>query len=177
MAKEKEKEERSLEEIQRQIAEVELQTKTLLLDQARRSNDDFLTGERRRKEANQRRMAELDELRRNHEATVKRCRHRSGGTPKDIQKGGGIGSFSIISRAILPDGVTILLQCPRCRMLKYPPSDRLKKEDPKLYLQELTEYNRLLEESNENGIEHCELRGPTFMFKNKDGVPVIPERV
>jgi hypothetical protein len=62
-------------------------------------------------------------------------------------------------------------------MKKYPPQQSLKKEDPKLYLKELDEYNKLLEQSIEEGLEHAEMRGPTFMFKNEDGVPIIPERV
>ena len=169
--------EMSVEEIQREIALVELQTKRLGLAEAKKRNAEFEATETRRHEANKKRMDELAEGRRNHENVIKTCRHKSGGTPKNILKGGGIGSFSLITRAIMPDGVTILLQCPRCRMMKYPPEPSLKKANPNLYLEELTEYNRLLEESTDNGIEHAEMRGPTFMFKNAEGVPIVPERV
>ena len=76
----------------------------------------------------------------------------------------------------MPDGKTILLQCPRCRMMKYPPTKALKESNPKKYAEELAEYNRLLQMSIDEGIEDSELRGPTFLFENKEGVPFIPER-
>lgn len=164
------------EELQAEILQVELQTKKLLLAQARRDNAAFVDGEKKRRDNNRRRMAELAEMQRNHAATVKACRHKSGGDPSNILKGGGIGSFSIISRAVMPDGVTILLQCPRCRMLRYPPPASMKKAEPEKYLAELAEYNRLLEESRDNGIQHAEMRGPTFFFQTGEGVPFVPER-
>jgi hypothetical protein len=161
-------------ELQEKILRVELQTKLLSLAEADRQNKGFLENEKRRHQANEQRMVELEAGRKNREAIVQQCRHKSGGTPKNILKGGGIGSFSIISRAILPDGKSILLQCPRCRMLKYPPDQKLKKTDPKLYARQLEEYNALLEQSME--MENAELRGPTFLFE-RDGVPIIPDRV
>lgn len=171
-----EKKQQSTEDLQREILQVELETKKLLLDEAKKRNLDLKESERRRHDANKTRMRELEEARRNHEATVRKCRHKSGGSPTNILKGGGVGSFSLLSRTILPDGVSVLLQCPRCRMLKYPPTLALKKSDPKAYVEELKEYKRLLEESQDNGLEHAEMRGPTFLFQNADGVPFIPER-
>lgn len=168
---------KTLEQVQLEIAEVELQTKLLLLGQAKRSNEDFEVKEQRRREGNKRRMSELAAMRRNHEATVKSCRHKSGGSPKSILKGGGIGAFSIITRTIMPDGVTVLLQCPRCRMLLYTPHPSLKESNPKQYLKDLEIYNKYLEESQDNGLEHAEMRGPTFFFQNAQGVPVVPVRV
>jgi len=169
-------EEMNAEELQQKILRVELQTKTLLLAEADQRNKQFLDEDRRRRQANRQRMVELEAGRKNREKIIKSCRHRSGGTPKNILKGGGIGSFSILSRAILPDGKSILLQCPRCRMMKYPPSQALKKEDPKLYAKALEEYNDLLEKAIDEGLEFGETRGPTFLFE-KDGVPIIPDRV
>lgn len=167
---------RSTEDLQREIAETELKTKQLLLRQAQKANADFEAAEERRHESNRLRMAELKQGRENHEAIVKRCRHRSGGRPQDILKGGGIGSFSVISRILLPDGVTRVLCCPRCGMLRYPPEKFLAKDDPKKYAEELEEYNRLLAISEEEGLEFAETRGPTFFF-TKDGVPFVPDRV
>jgi len=120
-------------------------------------------------------MAELEQMRKAQEKTERMCRHRSGGKPTNILKGGGIGSFSIITRAVMPDGVTILLQCSRCRMKRYPPEAHVKLEDPKRYAMELDDYNALLEASIEADLEP--LRGPTFTFTNSEGVPVIPRRV
>lgn len=173
MATEKNK---SMEELQREIAETELKTKQLLLRQAQKSNADFEAAEERRHESNRLRMAELKQGRENHARIVKLCRHRSGGRPQDILKGGGIGSFSVISRVLLPDGVTKVLFCPRCAMIMYPPEKSLAKQDPKKYAEELEEYSRLLAISEEEGLEFAETRGPTFFF-TKDGVPFVPERV
>lgn len=169
-------EKKNLEDIQREIAETELKTKQLLLRQAQKANADFEAAEEQRHANNRKRMAELEQARVNHEAKVQRCRHKSGGRPADIAKGGGIGSFSIISRVLLPDGVTRVLTCARCGMMKYPPEKSLAKEDPKKYAAELEEYNRLLEISQDQGLEFAEVRGPTFFFQ-KDGIPFVPERL
>lgn len=162
-------------EMQAAILRVELQTKMLGLNEAARKNKEFVENERNRHESNRRRQAEMAEQARNQAGTEQQCRHQSGGKPDNILKGGGIGSFSIISRAIMPDGVTVLLQCARCGMKRYPPTDALKKEDPRKYLAELTEYNKLLDDAVATDMEP--LRGPTFVFKNAEGVPIIPERV
>lgn len=166
----------SLEEINREIAAVELETKRLMLAEQKKRNADFSEAERRRHEANKKRMDELEQANKNHERIVRTCRHRSGGTPANLLRGGGRFSFSLITRAVMPDGKTILLQCPRCRMMKYPPTKALKESNPKEYAEELAEYNRLLQMSIDEGIEDSELRGPTFLFENKEGVPFIPER-
>ena len=165
------------EEIEFEIAEVELETKRLMLAEQRKRNSEFSEAERRRHEANKKRMDELTNTERNKERVIRTCRHRSGGTPANLLRGGGRFSFSLITRAVMPDGKTILLQCPRCRMMKYPPTKALKDASPDLYLAELTEYNRLLQMSVDEGIEDSELRGPTFLFENDRGVPFIPERV
>ena len=167
---------RSVEDLQREILEVELQTKEIMLAQAKQNNAEYEAKEQRRHAMNRQRMNEMAEGRRNRAAVVKECRHKSGGTPANILRGGGIGSFSIISRVLLPDGVTRVLQCPRCRMVMYPPTAKLKADDPQAYLAQLQEYNRLLEISRESGLEFAETRGPTFFFQ-KDGVPIVPDIV
>ena len=134
-----------------------------------------MASEEQRRTSNKRRMTELAEGRRVMEATQKKCRHMSGGKPGNILRGGGVGSFSILTRALMPDGVTVLLQCSRCRLKLYPPTEREKKEDPKKYLADLKHYNELLDQANEADLEP--LRGPTFLFKNAEGIPFIPERV
>lgn len=165
----------STEEMQRAIARVELQTKMLGLRAAERQNHEFEETERLRHEANRKRQSELRQMDAAQRAREDECRHKSGGKPDSLLKGGGIGSFSIISRALMPDGVTILLQCARCGMKRYPPTDALKKSDPKKYLEELDVYNKLLEQAVE--ADMSPLRGPTFVFKNAEGIPIVPERV
>ena len=171
-----EKNNKSLEDLQREIAETDLKTKQLQLRQAQKANADFEAAEEQRHANNRRRMSEMKQGRENHEAIVKRCRHRSGGRPQDISKGGGIGSFSIITRIVLPDGVTKVLFCSRCGMVKFPPPKALEQEDPSKYRAALDEYNSLLATSEEDGLEYGESRGPTFFFQ-KDGVPFVPDRV
>jgi hypothetical protein len=167
----------TVEELNLEIAQVELETKRLMLAEQKKRNADFTEAERSRHEANQKRMDELTNTERNKARVISTCRHRSGGTPANLLRGGGRFSFSLITRAVMPDGKTILLQCPRCRMMKYPPTKALKDAHPGVYLAELTEYNRLLQMSVDEGIEDSELRGPTFLFENAQGVPFIPERV
>ncbi len=176
------KKERSLEEIQREVAEVDLQTKQLQLGEAKKRNEMFLAAEETRKRGNRQRQSELAQGRRAQETVVKACRHKSGGSPHNILRGGGIGSFSILTRALMPDGVTRLIQCSRCRLKMYfrllmPPEEaKLKKGDPEKYDLYL-EGKRLFDVSTDQGIEHAELRGPTFFFQNEQGVPIIPEMV
>ena len=168
--------EMTLEEIQKQIAVTELETKKLQLGQAQKDNADFLDKEKRRSEANKQRMSELEQARNSRYATIKACRHKAGGTPANILKGGGVGSFSLLTRAIMPDGVTIFMQCPRCRLGMYTPQKKIRQmwftkfEDEKKY------FDELVEKSREEGLQHAELRGPTFAFKNDEGIPIIPER-
>jgi len=172
--------EKSLEQIQREIAEVELQTGQLNLAEARKRNETFLAAEEARRRGNRQRQAELKQGREGREAIVTECRHKSGGSPNNILHGGGIGSFSVISRAIMPDGVTRLLQCPRCRMREYfrpltrQEEVKLKKNDSEK-VERYLQLKDLFETSKDLGLEHGELRGPTFFFQNEAGVPVIPE--
>lgn len=182
MVKDKQQEEMSLEEIQREVAEVELQTKRLNLQQAKRDNEAFLAAEEGRRRHNRQRQAELRQGREAAQALVRGCRHKSGGSPANVLRGGGIGSFSILTRALMPDGVTRLIQCSRCRLKVYfrpltPPEEaKLLKGDPEKHGAYM-ESKRLYDVSKDQGIEHAELRGPTFFFQNEHGVPIIPEMV
>jgi hypothetical protein len=180
MAKATASDTRSLEEIQREILEVELETKKLNLAEAKQRNAEFVQREEMRRKHNRQRMSELKAGRDAAEAVVRECRHKSGGNPTNILRGGGIGSFSILTRALMPDGVTRLIQCSRCRLKVYfrlltaPEEAKLQKGDPDKFAHYL-EGKRLFEISKDQGLEHAELRGPTFFFQNEQGVPIIPE--
>jgi hypothetical protein len=165
------------EELQCEILRVQLETSALALEEAKARNVEFRTLARRRREANQQRMTELRQVRRARETTIQMCRHRSGGSPTNILKGGGIGSFSVLTIATMPDGITQLIQCQRCPLSMYTPEKRNRQLWFASYEEELTYFRKLVETSREFGIQHNETRGPTFMFKNEDGVPFIPERV
>ena len=188
MAKLKEK--LSPEQLTQRIAEVELETKLLNLRSAERSNAEFEQREEQRHKQNQQRQAELAQMRAIRRATVRKCRHKSGGRPENILKGGGVGSFSTISQALMPDGVTLFLQCPRCRMAEYTPEKPAKptgdaasvkamneyEDQLQDYAEAMDRFNELLEASVDAGFDNF-LRGPTFAFKNEEGVPFIPVRV
>jgi hypothetical protein len=179
MARQKAEEEqdpRTLDELQREIAKVELRDKQLKLKQTQRSLDEYEEAERRRHLANQQRMDELKSAQQQRFAVIRNCKHKSGGSPHKIHRGGGKNAFSIITRAKMPDGVTILLQCSRCRLMMYTPETGKRQLWFKTYAQELEYYEKLMDTSVEDGIENCETGGPTFLFK-KNGVPFIPERV
>jgi hypothetical protein len=174
--------EKSLEQIQREIAEVDLQTKQLQLAEAKDRNAKFMQAEETRRRGNRQRQAELEQGRRAAQALIDDCRHKSGGSPSNVLRGGGIGSFSIISRSLMPDGVTVFLQCPRCRMKMYfrpltpPEQKKLMKGDPEKF-ERWKEGKRLFDLSKDQGLEHADLRGPTFFFQTAEGVPFIPEMV
>jgi hypothetical protein len=156
---------------------VELQTKRLQLAQAKRSNEEYEQREEQRHRNNKMRQAQLAGIAAAEQSMVAQCYHKSGGYPKNILHGGGSNSFSLITRAVMPDGVTILLQCSRCRMKLYPPTQKLRKADPKQYKADLQKFNDLLKLSEEAGAPDNVIMGPTFAFKNEEGVPFIPERV
>lgn len=178
------------EALQERIAQVELQTKMLNLRAAERANRDFEQRDEINAKQNAQRQKELAQLEQVHEANVRACRHKSGGRPGNILKGGGVGSFSTITRTLMPDGVTVFLQCARCRMRKYTPEKPVKplgdaatkialaKYEAALtkYADDLEEFNELHEQSVDAGFDNF-MRGPTFAFKTAEGVPFIPARV
>lgn len=174
---------KSLEQIQHEIASLDLQTKQLNYAEAKRKNELFIQHEEQRHRHNRQRQGELAQIRASAQAVVNGCRHKSGGSPKNILRGGGIGSFSIISRALMPDGVTVFLQCARCRMKEYfrkfsdKEESRLKKGNEEMH-EHYLKVKKFYDMSVEIGLEHAELRGPTFFFQDADtGVPLIPQMV
>lgn len=174
------KERMSPEELAQRVAEVDLETKLLGLRAAERSNADYEQREEQRHKQNQQRQGELAQLRKAREDVVRSCRHKSGGRPTNILKGGGPGSFSIVVRTLMPDGVTVLLQCARCRMLEYTPEKPVGKaataDALEQYVARMDRFNGLLEASIDAGFDNF-MRGPTFAFKTGEGVPFIPARV
>ena len=169
-----------IEALQKRIAEVELETKLLLLTKTEREIALMKAEDAQRHKSNQMRQAELRQLREARQAVINPCRHKSGGRPDNIMKGGGVGSFSIITRAVMPDGVTLFLQCARCRLALYTPERPVGKDATptkmKQYAEEMDKFNALLEASIDAGFDNI-IRPPTFAFKNADGVPMIPARV
>lgn len=153
------------------IAEAELKTKELLLRSAERSNAELEAADKRKQKTNEERQLLLNSERASYEARILACRHKSGGTHAKDLRGRGIGSFSVLKRTLMPDNVTIFLQCSRCRMKELTPSLELKLADPERYAKKLEWFNRMLEEAEESGL--APMRGPTFLF-TRNGVPYVP---
>lgn len=164
-----------IEELQLREARANARASEINLTKVERENSAWEANETARHKANKERQGILANLTALYLRTVKACRHKAGGRPDNILKGGGIGTFSIISRALMPDGVTWFLQCPRCRMKEYSPSLALKKKSPKKYEEQKERFDELWEASMDSGLEG--MRGPTFQFVNAEGVPFIPERI
>lgn len=183
--------EKSLEQMQREITETDLETKRLQLAEAKSRNAHFAQTEETRRKTNQQRQEEFKHTAASTRATQKDCRHKSGGSPTNIHKGGGKFSFSLLTRTIMPDGKTELIQCQRC-FLKLYGRERTGAEIAKLKALDAadekkggtaTRYEdhlwwvKLRETSIEDGIPDNVMRGPTFTFQNAEGVNFIPELV
>lgn len=174
--------EKTAEQMQREIMEVELETKRLQLDEQKKRNAEFKASEDRRHAHNKMRQGEFEQGRRAQKALEAGCRHKSGGSPENILRGGGKFAFSLLTRAVMPDGKTELIQCQRCR-LKLHGRERTAAEEAKLKAKspekhaEHLEWKRLREISIEDGIEHSTMRGPTFIFQDERGVNFIPDMV
>jgi hypothetical protein len=180
-----------IDSLQREIAETELQTKQLQLAEARERNAKFLQHEEIRHRSNQQRQAEFKQAAASNRALQKDCRHKAGGSPSNIHRGGGKFAFSLLTRAIMPDGKTELIQCQRCRLRLYGRErtpveiEKLKELDAADAKKGIvaTRYEdhvwwlKLRETSIEEGIPNNEMRGPTFNFQNADGVNFIPDMV
>lgn len=172
------------EQMQARITANDLKISERKLAAAEREEAAFAQADAQRRKSNQQRQAELANGRATAKAIQKKCRHMSGGRPGNILKGGGIGAFSIVTRYLMPDGVTHLLQCARCRLKEYTPRKPLKAEFDteaafskamRVYEAQKEAFDELYAASEDAGL--AEMRGPTFMFKNSDGVPVIPAMV
>lgn len=191
---------KTVEELNRELLEVQLETARVGLEEAKRKNADYKVAEARRHEHNRQRQAEIEQGQKTRAMIVKRCRHKSGGSPTNIARGGGKFSFSLITRAIMPDGVTEFLQCSRCPLKLYgrergAAEEKTMEKAAKKAAEERLEHNpkskflspaeqawtdhqlwkELREVSIEEGLEHGITRGPTFMFQNENGIPIIPE--
>jgi len=177
---------------QAEIARVDLQTKKLGLAEAKARNANFQQAEDSRHKGNRQRQAEIAQTRSNVQARQKQCRHKAGGQAGgDELRGGGKFAHSVLTRAIMPDGHTELLQCSHCDLMLYgrelTPAEiaKLAALDaadeasgiPFRRVADHEEWTRLRQVAIEDGIPNNVLRGPTFIFQDANGVNFIPERV
>ena len=161
----------SLEEMQRLIAATELQAKILDLDRVKDDNARRLAHKEAVEKHNRQIQADVEAEQARMRFAQSVCRHRQGGKPQNIYAGDG---KACITRTQMLDGYTWLLQCLRCRIKIYTPHPNLKKSHPEEYEKLKGIYDHFWQLSLDSGLD--EIKGPSFLFE-KDGVPIIPERV
>lgn len=161
----------TLEEIEKQIKLVTLQSHMLDLDRIQDENQKRIS----KRHAIEKFNREIQQDMAAQEAKLSwlrtHCRHRMGGYHSDITAGDG---KPCIARTQMLDGVTWLLQCLRCRTKIFTPHPSLQQTDPEKFERDMAEYKRFWELSCDSGMS--EIRGPTFSFV-QNGVPIIPQRV
>ena len=162
---------KSLQEIQRMIAEADLQARLLDLDRIKDENAKRIAKKLALERFNRQIQEEITSQQRMMAFQQSVCRHKQGGRYQNPWAGDG---KPCISRTQMLDGFTWLLQCTRCRLKVYTPHPSLQKKDPAQYAKDKALYEKLWEMAADSGLD--EIRGPTFSFL-KDGVPIIPERV
>lgn len=178
--------EKSKTDIERQILETQLETAQIALEEQRERNEAYKAKKKVAALTNAQRQAQFKADRlmtRNVQRDV--CQHLAGGEAGgDPTQGGGKFAFSVLSRVIMPDGKTELIQCPRCRLKLYgrelSPAEREKLKDGKRVgpfetYEDFEWWTELRATSKKDGVPNNVMRGPTFMFQNEQGVNFIPD--
>jgi len=158
------------EELRIEIRRVELETAQINLEEARARNAAFRAHEQQRSTQNKQRQSQLAADIATKKYLQRICNHKQGGSPKNHLEGDG---KSCLTRSRIFFSNNYLIQCNRCDLAEQRPHPSLKKTNPKKYAEAMEYYNRLLQESKENGLEPME--GPTFEFTDHDGNIVVPE--
>lgn len=190
---------KSNEEIQREILETQLEQSKISLEQTRESNASY----RQRRDvaaktnANRQRQFAMDRANLRHIQRVK-CQHMAGGDAGESPlEGGGKFAFSILAVTIMPDGITELIQCARCRLMLYgrklnpqeearlrAAAEKAEEKNPETFASDPAWqkwddhvwFKELKVTHRKEGLKHSVMRGPTFKFEDaKTGVPVIPD--
>lgn len=161
----------SLEEMQREIAQLELEAKRLQLEELRISTEEAKARRAVKKRENAERQAQLRQEVANQKAIESQCSHLQGGRPDDILNGDGKPALTVTR---MLDGKTHLIQCPRCRLKRLTPHPNLAKTDPEKYEHDKAEFDELMKMAKRSGLDP--IMGPTFEF-SRDGVNFLPERV
>jgi hypothetical protein len=174
---------KSNDELQREILEVELETRRLNLERAREDNTSYL--ERKKMLVRQREQMQLTSQANAKKASALQafCNHRQGASPDNIYEGTGP---SCLTRSRIFFSGNYLIQCVWCGLKLQRPHPAMKNRKPrpgetaeqrdqrvKKYEADLAYYNKLLAESRGNKLPPME--GPTWEFTDADGIPVMPE--
>jgi hypothetical protein len=184
-----EKAAKSVEELNREILETQLETSKINLVQAKEANAAFQQKRETSRRINANRQHQFDHDARNLRSIQEHCQHMAGGDAGgDILEGGGKFAFSTISCTIMPDNATKLLQCPRCRLMLYG-RDRTPQEEVKMEAaaakgdkkavaawKDHLWFKELYQLFRKEGLgKKSVMRGPTFDFTRDDGTRVIPD--
>lgn len=173
----------SVEELQRQLAAVQLETAQLQLEQQREANMTLKQQREARSRLNRQRQAQLAKEAATTAAIQAMCLHKQGGGPDDVYEGDGKSAL-VLSRIFFANNY--LIQCPRCDLALQRPHPALKSKKlrdgetaserdtrVKKYNEDLAHYNKLLAEAKSNKLRP--MLGPTFEFTDEDGTPFVPE--
>lgn len=170
---------KSTDDLQREVLEAQLETAKINLEQSK----DQSAAYRQRKEvcrkANESRQRGFAAKRESLKALQHRCQHMAGGEAGgDPCEGGGKFAFSTLSCTIMPDGVTMLLQCPRCRLMIYGRT-RSAQDEARLQGKALEDHlwwKELYTLYRKEGLgKKALMRGPTFNFTRPDGTSAVPD--
>jgi hypothetical protein len=159
------------EELQTRVLRMQATREVINLEEAEEAQKKNAAAKAERARSNAQRQSEMKQISAMHANIQKMCRHRQGGFRHKLYSGDGKPG---VTKFIMPDGVTALYQCSRCRLKVYTPHANLQKRDPKLYAALKAFTDRLEELHQESGLDL--IKGPTFAWM-KDGVPFVPEMV
>lgn len=175
---------RSLEDLQREIMETQLETARIGLKKAQAENRAWNEREKSHEIANEQRQAHLAQVAATREYLQRNCLHKQGGGPEDRYEGDGKSCLTI-SRVFFSNN--FLIQCNRCDLALQRPHPKRKSPKPsfpgetqeqikariKLYNEDVTRYEGLLREAKGNKL--MPMLGPTWEFQDEEGNTFLPE--
>lgn len=160
----------SVADIDREIAEIELETKRVLLQQARQGvqkfNDDEATRKRKADSAQRALRAEAY----GKKVTAEQCVHKLGGYGNEDTFNGDDKPSIVVTDLPIP-GMRLVM-CVRCPKEWRSPDPRLKKTDPEAWAEQAAEWKEALALMKNSRSKA--MGGPTFGFETMEGVPIHP---
>jgi len=160
----------SVEDLDREIKEIELETKRVQLAQARQGiqkfNDDEATKKRKADSAQRALRAEAY----GKKITAEQCVHKLGGYGNEDTYNGDDKPSIVVTDLPIP-GMRLVM-CVRCPKEWRSPDPRLKKSDPETWAEQAAEWKEalmLMKNSRSKA-----MGGPTFGFETMDGAPIHP---
>lgn len=163
----------SIEELEREILEIELETKRVMLTKARRDVDKFNQDERTQEQKAARAQQILSDAQREQDSIKAGCTHRLGGLGLEDTYNGDRESALAVMDMPAPNAKYVL--CVRCLGEWRTPDPNLKRKDPEKYADQLADWKECLQLLRSAKIKP--MAGPTFMFSDSEGRPVHPSMV